>query len=56
MAVRSTRVSVSKRGDVQLHVLLGKTWTGVMLEDGEADQLIDDLSGALLRKNRGKSP
>ena len=34
MAVRSTRVS--KRGDVQLHVLLGSTWTGVMLEDGEA--------------------
>lgn len=52
---RVTRVSVSKRGEVQLHVLAGRTWTGIPVEGEEVDRLIDELTSARLRQMSGRS-
>lgn len=52
MAVRSTRVSVSKRGAVTLTVLVDGVWRGVPLEGQEALWLSDDLRDAYWRSHR----
>lgn len=50
--MRSTRVSVSKRGAVTLSVLVDGVWRGVPLDEGEADDLAVELSKAQERARR----
>ena len=50
--MRSTRVSVSKRGIVTLTVLVDGVWRGVPLDGQEALWLSDDLRDAYWRSHR----
>ena len=50
---RLTKVSVTKRGEVQIQILAGRTWVGVPLDGEEVDRLIDELTDARLRTTEG---
>lgn len=50
--MRQTRVSVSKRGAVQLFVLIDGIWHGIALDGGEAPLLAAELGKASEKAGR----
>lgn len=52
--MRQTRITVSKRGDVQLHALVGGVWNGIILDRDDAEGLAEDLARALAKTGRAE--
>ncbi len=48
--MRQTRVSVSKRGSIQILTLMDGVWRGIAIDDDEAKTLVLELLKALDRK------
>lgn len=49
------RVSVSKRGEIQMYVLIDGVWTGIILDDGEPSDIVMMLQSAQEKSSRMRS-
>ncbi len=52
--MRLTRVTATRRGEIQIQILAGKVWTGTVIDGEEADRLIDELTNVRLKLTSGR--